>query len=68
MNYVIDRWEGETAVCEREDGVMVRLSKGDLPTEAKEGDGLREEDGIFVIVAPERRRRIERKMKGLWKK
>lgn len=38
----IDRFEGNKAVCERENGEIVTISREQLPFEAKEGDRLEE--------------------------
>lgn len=40
MNYIIDRFEGEYAVCELEDLRMVNIPKEALPHDAKEGDRI----------------------------
>ena len=40
MKMVIDRFEGDYAVCERDDRTMLNINKNKLPAEAKEGDVL----------------------------
>lgn len=45
MAFVIDRFEGEFALCESPDGEIVALPRTTLPQEAKEGDILKE-DGM----------------------
>lgn len=40
MMFVIDRFEGEFAVCESETGEMLTLTRASLPAEAAEGDVL----------------------------
>ena len=40
MNYSIDRFEGECAVLEKEDGTFLNVLRKFLPQEAKEGDML----------------------------
>lgn len=40
MKYIIDRFEGEFAVCELEDMSMVNVPKKALPQEAREGDSI----------------------------
>ena len=40
MRIVIDRFEGDYAVCERDDRTMLNIYKNKLPAEAKEGDVL----------------------------
>lgn len=43
MEYLcIDRFEGDCAVCEREDGTMKELPRTALPKGAREGDILAE--------------------------
>ncbi len=66
MKLTIDRWEGEFAVCEKEDGLMVRIPRDALPKEAKEGDALQLEEEKFTVIANDRAARIKKKMEGLW--
>jgi hypothetical protein len=40
MRMVIDRFEGDYVVCERDDRTMLNINKNKLPAEAKEGDVL----------------------------
>lgn len=40
MKVVIDRFEGDFAVCERDDRTMLNINKNKLPANAKEGDVL----------------------------
>lgn len=40
MRYIIDRFEGEFAVCELEDMSIVNIPKDALPPEAHEGDSI----------------------------
>ena len=40
MRYIIDRFEGEFAVCELEDMSMVNIPKKALPSDALEGDSI----------------------------
>lgn len=46
---VIDRFEGETAVCEDERGDQVLLSPAQLPAHVREGSVLRYRDGAFLL-------------------
>lgn len=67
---IIDRFEGDKAVCEQEDQTMVDIPRADLPKEAKEGDGLICEDGSYRIdenETNERAERIARKMEQVFK-
>ena len=72
LKFVIDRIEGEIAVCENlETKEIVEILVINLPEESKEGRCLTEENGAYKIdfsLAEERRRRIEEKRKKLWKK
>lgn len=68
--YIIDRFEGEIAVLEKEDGGCIDVSR-DVVNGAKEGDVLLFENGIYKILPEEtalRKKRIEEKMKKLFKK
>lgn len=47
--WIIDRMEGQVAVCETEEGSKISIPKADLPPEAKEGDVIREEKGSYVV-------------------
>ena len=47
--WIIDRMEGQVAVCETEEGRKMSIPKADLPPEAKEGDVIREEKGSYVV-------------------
>lgn len=49
MTLIIDRFEGEYAVCEKEDGEMINIAKIYIPKNANEGDVLIEKDGKYVI-------------------
>lgn len=41
----VDRFEGEYAVCEREDGASFTLPHVDLPKSTREGDVLKRREG-----------------------
>lgn len=45
---IIDRFEGEFAVCET-DGGMVDIKRSLLPGDAREGSVINEKDGRYVI-------------------
>lgn len=56
--YTVDRFEGELAVCEQEDGRFVQLPRADLPAGVKEGDVLtRSPQGVFAVAKDETARR-----------
>lgn len=67
--FVIDRFEGEFAVCEGEGKRMENVPRGLLPADAKEGDCVVEEDGAWRIDADEtsaRKARIDALAKSLF--
>ena len=49
MNFSIDRFEGECAVLEKEDGTFLNVLKKFLPENAKEGDLIRWNGSAWVI-------------------
>ena len=51
MKLIIDRFEGEFAVCENEEGKMINISRNKLPKEAKEGDVIIiEKEKVYIDV------------------
>lgn len=69
MKVVIDRFEGDYAVCEKEDREMIDIKRHCLPKEAKEGDVLHIEGDKIIIDINEtekRRKEIEELTKDLW--
>lgn len=65
----IDRFEEEYAICENEDQTMVTIPREALPDDAREGDLLTLQDGIFHLdteATEARRRRIRKKMMDLY--
>lgn len=68
--YIIDRFEGDFALCEMENKEMVDIPRNSLPPEAGEGDVLVERDGFFTVdedETKERRRKNAALLKSLWK-
>ena len=66
MSYIIDRFEGDNTVCEKEDRTTLLVPRSELPPQSMEGDVLVYEDGVYRIdsdATQERRRRIEEKRK-----
>lgn len=64
MKYIIDRFEGNYAICENEDKKFVNIPKYKLPLEASEGDCLLlTEHGTYIIdqESKEKRKEIIRK-------
>jgi hypothetical protein len=70
MQVIIDRFEGDFAVCERPDRTMMNIRRSALPTDAREGDVLEiERDSIRVNPDETARRKkaAEDAIKSLWK-
>ena len=66
---IIDRFEGEYAVLETENG-MLTLPRKELPENAREGDVLTKNDETYSInrrTTAERRRKLREKLKKLQK-
>jgi len=69
MKIIIDRFEADVAVCEKEDKSFIDIPLGELPEEVKEGDILVEKDGKFLVdrqATEERKRNIDELMKDMW--
>ena len=69
MNVTIDRFEGDYAVCEKEDRTMMDIKRINLPFEAKDGDVLSIVNGVITIdigKTEKRRREIEKSTEDLW--
>lgn len=70
MKVIIDRFEGEYAVCEKENLEMIDIEKHKLPLGAKEGDVLIFSEGsikIDEIETRNRKEKIQNLMDSLWK-
>lgn len=65
MKFIIDRFEGNYAVCEDENRVMHNISKSIIPSEAKEGEVL--EIVINKAETEKRKKEIEELTKDMWK-
>ena len=63
MRMVIDRFEGDYVVCERDDRTMLNINKNKLPAEAKEGDILAVDGDAISIDLRETSKRKERAKK-----
>ena len=67
---VVDRIEGEIAVCEnRSNGVMINIQLEKLPDDTKEGSVIKYFDGKFRLDSDEQKNiedRIKEKMDSLW--
>ncbi len=69
MKVILDRFEGEYAVCEKEDRTMMDVLVKDLPAGVKEGDVLVIEEGSIIIESSEtekRKENINKLMDKLW--
>lgn len=70
MKYIIDRLEGDLAVCEDEQKQMRSIPTGQLPPGIKEGDVLTEHKdhtfSIDSIATQERRRQMRQKLLDLF--
>ena len=49
MKVILDRFEGDFAVCEKKDRTMLNVKRDKLPPEAKEGDILNINDDIITV-------------------
>lgn len=65
--YIIDRFEGETAVCETVDEETVAIDRASLPENAREGMVIRRENGGYIADEQETKSRQER-IKSLLKR
>lgn len=69
MRVIIDRFEGEFAICEKENLEMIDILKESIPKESKEGDVLIIKGDKITLDLKEtekRRKRIEELVKNLW--
>jgi hypothetical protein len=69
MKLIIDRFEGEYAICETEDGKIINIKRNEIPEDAVEGDVLIYEEGSYTIdneANDERKKYIEKLMDDLW--
>jgi hypothetical protein len=67
---IIDRYEGNYAICENEDKTTVPVPKYRLPLDCKEGDCLIQDDeGMYqkdVVTTSGKEKRIRDKMSRLF--
>jgi len=69
MKVIIDRFEGDFAVCEKEDRQMLDIERHKIPSSAKEGDVLditNDQITIYFKETEKRRKEIEELTKDLW--
>ena len=70
MKLIIDRFEGDIAVCETDDGGHVDIARELLPDGILEGVAIEEAGGRYVVLTEEteaRRRRLRNMLKSLIK-
>jgi metallophosphoesterase superfamily enzyme len=70
MRVIIDRFEGDYAVCEREDRKMINIEKRRLPEGVKEGDAMIINGDVIKIERQEtnqKKEEIKKLMDELWK-
>ena len=69
MRVVIDRFEGDFAVCETEDRTMLNVKRSKLPTNAKEGDVLIIDGDTIKVDSAEtakRKKAAQKLMGNVW--
>ena len=69
MKVTIDRFEGNYAVCEKENREMVNIEKCRIPSDAQEGDILLIEDNHISIdktATSNQKKKVEKLMNDLW--
>lgn len=53
MKYSVDRIEEKIAICEDDDGNVLKLNVDELPQEIREGDIIEKKENGFVIDSDE---------------
>ena len=69
MKVIVDRIEGEYAICEQENRRMIDIPLKDIPFKVKEGDVFEINGDTYKFEAEEakkRKKNIEDMTKGLW--
>ena len=46
---VIDRFEGDYAVCEADNGEIINILRKEIPKDAKAGDWLKADNGVYLV-------------------
>ncbi|WZL73884.1 DUF3006 domain-containing protein [Clostridiaceae bacterium 35-E11] len=70
MLVVIDRFEEEYALCEKEDGGIIQIPKNKIPHGTKEGAVLRIDEDKIVLDKTEtmkKKKEIDKLINDLWK-
>lgn len=69
MKVIIDRFEGNYAVCEEENKKMINIEKIKIPANAREGDVLKiigDTITIDITETKKRKKEVEELTKDLW--
>lgn len=69
MKYTIDRFEGNYAICEKDDRTMIDIQRDKLPPTSKEGDIIIFENGTYridIYSTNNRKEHIKKLMDDLW--
>ncbi len=69
MKLIIDRFEGNFAVCEKNDKTIINIDRAKIPSEAKEGDIIVLIENKILIdktLSEERKEYIKKITKDLW--
>lgn len=69
MIVIVDRFEGNFAVCEKENRTMINIEISKLPTGTKVGDSLDINCGKIIINEADtkkRKKEIEDEFKDIW--
>lgn len=70
MKLIVDRFEGNVAVCETPELGHIEILREKMPSGVREGDVIQEQDGVYAVLAEEtekRREKMREKLKGLIK-
>jgi hypothetical protein len=68
LQMIIDRFEGNFAVCEKAGGQLTRIARSKIPAEAREGDVLLLENDSLTIdiqATAERKKSVLNKFQNL---
>ena len=69
MMYIVDRFEGEFAICEDDNKKMHPIKKAELPKDVREGDCIRVIEHGYVIdveATKERKEKVSKLMSSLF--
>lgn len=65
MIITVDRFEGDFAVCEKDDRNMINIERIKLPKEVKEGDVLIL-DGAKILIDQDETKKRREEIEKLW--